>query len=95
MAIRSRKRKPDCVTHDDFIIASAVGDHARCVLPTSQQNKAAERKVPELDDFLSKRDYQGAITLLEFERSGESGDNERVLWLAYAYFHYGEHDKVR
>ena len=59
--------------------------------------KAEEDKPYELDDFLSKRDYKGAITWLEFHRPEgrlTQEDSEHALWLAYAYFHYGEHDKV-
>lgn len=47
-----------------------------------------------MDDFLSKRDYKGVITLLEFQKADCEDENEHSLWLAYAYFHYGEHDQV-
>ena len=71
--------------------------------PTTNNEQAKEKtqetKLPELDDFLAQRDYKGAITLLEFQKKPEANaldaeDGEHMLWLAYAYFHYGEHDKA-
>jgi len=50
-------------------------------------------KIPELAEFLAKRDYVGAITLLEFKRQSNPSDITNLEWLAYAYFHYGEHKK--
>lgn len=43
----------------------------------------------------SKRDYQGAIALLLFKRHANRNDVRTSEFLAYAHFHYGEHDKVR
>ncbi len=51
-------------------------------------------KVPELEEFLTKRDYLGAIALLSFRRHANRNDLKNLEWLAYCYFHYGEHDKV-
>ena len=71
--------------------------YCRLVFP-QPSTKAQESKLPELDDFLSARDYKGAIMLLEFQKKPDSEvteeDSEHLLWLAYAYFHYGEHDKA-
>lgn len=43
----------------------------------------------------SKRDYQGAIAVLLFKRHANRNDVRTSEFLAYAHFHYGEHDKVR
>ncbi|PNW76469.1 hypothetical protein CHLRE_11g467616v5 [Chlamydomonas reinhardtii] len=51
-------------------------------------------KVPELEEFLTKRDYLGAIALLSFRRHANRNDLKNLEWLAYCYFHYGEHDKA-
>ncbi|KAG2488761.1 hypothetical protein HYH03_012759 [Edaphochlamys debaryana] len=51
-------------------------------------------KVPELEEFLTKRDYLGAIALLSFRRHANRNDVKNLEWLAYCYFHYGEHDKA-
>ncbi len=50
--------------------------------------------MPDLEDFLSKRDYLGAIALLSFRRHANRNDVKNLEWLAYCYFHFGEHDKV-
>ena len=56
--------------------------------------KAKEVKPPDLEEFLERRDYSGAVTLLEFRRSGDPDNVETLEFLAYAYFHYGDHAKV-
>ncbi|XP_041942835.1 intraflagellar transport protein 56-like isoform X2 [Alosa sapidissima] len=49
---------------------------------------------PLVEDYLSERDYVGAITLLEFQRSiGERGE-DADLWLAYCAFHMGDHKRA-
>lgn len=50
--------------------------------------------MPDLEDFLTKRDYLGAIALLSFRRHANRNDVKNLEWLAYCYFHFGEHDKV-
>jgi intraflagellar transport protein 56 len=50
--------------------------------------------VPDFLDLLSKRDYVGAITVLKFKQHSSKNDSKISEWLAYAHFHYGEHDKV-
>jgi intraflagellar transport protein 56 len=67
---------------------------ATLVNPCSQA-KVQEQKIPDLDTFLSKRDYQGATALLAFKRHANRHDVRNLEWLAYAHFHFGEHDKVR
>ncbi|XP_076866283.1 intraflagellar transport protein 56-like isoform X2 [Brachyhypopomus gauderio] len=47
-----------------------------------------------LEDYLSQRDYVGAITLLEFQRSlGQTGE-DADLWLAYCAFHLGDYSRA-
>jgi len=56
--------------------------------------RKAEAQKPDLQDFLNKCDYVGAITLLEFERrSGENRDH-LLMWLAFSYFHNGDYQKA-
>ena len=67
-----------------------------CMLPLSQPqaiDKAA--KIPDLEEFLSRRDYLGAIALLQFRRHANRNDVKNLEGLAYSHFHYGEHDTVR
>lgn len=63
---------------------------------------------PELTDFLLKRDYTGAVAVLEFEKAiGEERCEVAVasvvesscrpassLWLAFCYFHIGQYTKA-
>ena len=58
-----------------------------------EQNKD-KPKIPDLDEFLAKRDYQGATALLQFKRHANRNDVKTLEFLAYCQFHYGEHDKV-
>jgi hypothetical protein len=61
----------------------------------TQANRGQDKpKIPDLDEFLGKRDYQGSIALLQFKRHANRHDVRNLEWLAYCHFHYGEHDKV-
>lgn len=56
--------------------------------------KSASRKeIPKLEDFLEKRDYIGALTLLEFDNSTDSSLNTD-LWLGYCAFHLGDYKRA-
>ncbi|XP_066151815.1 intraflagellar transport protein 56 isoform X2 [Euwallacea fornicatus] len=57
-----------------------------------QTNKKshADKVADQFEDFLVKRDYTGAITLLEFKNYPESNYNAS-LWMAYCYFHRGDY----
>ncbi len=50
--------------------------------------KIAQEKMPTLTDYLTARDWIGAIALLESERSVNI-QVENSMWLAYCYFHMG------
>uniref|UniRef100_A0AAY4A548 Intraflagellar transport protein 56 n=1 Tax=Denticeps clupeoides TaxID=299321 RepID=A0AAY4A548_9TELE len=53
------------------------------------KNKNKAKKIPRLEDYLSQRDYLGALTLLEFQRE-EHAD----LWIGYCAFHLGDHKRA-
>lgn len=55
--------------------------------------KIAQEKLPTLQDYLSSRDWIGAIALLENERNVNI-HVENSMWLAYCYFHMGEYRYV-
>ncbi|CAI5442234.1 unnamed protein product [Caenorhabditis angaria] len=60
---------------------------------SSQPRKV--QKMPELEEFLMKKDYQGAISLLEFKaKESPEWDEARSLWLGHCYFHAGEYRKA-
>ncbi|KNC54970.1 tetratricopeptide repeat protein 26 [Thecamonas trahens ATCC 50062] len=56
-----------------------------------RKKRSRRKKKPKLEDYIRKRDYTGAITLLEFHRKhADEEDPELLLWLGYAYFHNGD-----
>ncbi|XP_028261002.1 intraflagellar transport protein 56 isoform X2 [Parambassis ranga] len=60
----------------------------------SEKKKKNKTKVPHLDEYLQQRDYLGALTLLEFQRSiGEKEDNAD-LWIGYCAFHLGDYKRA-
>lgn len=56
-------------------------------------NKVALEKMPTLQDYLTSRDWIGAVALLENQRTANI-QVENSLWLAYCYFHMGEYRKA-
>ena len=59
--------------------------------------KAAPR-IPTLEEFIKKRDYVGAISLLDFNLSSLHGANgsvvDNLLWKGYCAFHNGSLSKA-
>ena len=52
--------------------------------------KSSSKGQPSLDDFLEKRDYTGALALLEFKLRCQDGDTKDLLmWIGYCAFHLG------
>lgn len=49
-----------------------------------------DKNLSQFGEFLVKRDYTGAITLLEFKKYPEQ-DHSASLWMAYCYFHRGDY----
>eukprot|EP00798_Chlamydomonas_sp_ICE-L_P013897 gene13897-19824_t len=73
-----------------MILSKSRVQPARTVASEGKQ----EAKLPDLEDFLSKRDYQGALALLQFRRNANRHDVRNLEFLAYCQFHFGEHDKT-
>uniref|UniRef100_A0A3P9PZY4 Intraflagellar transport protein 56 n=1 Tax=Poecilia reticulata TaxID=8081 RepID=A0A3P9PZY4_POERE len=60
----------------------------------SDKKKKNKTKVPSLEEYLQQRDYLGALTLLEFQRSiGEKHENAD-LWICYCAFHLGDYKRA-
>lgn len=57
------------------------------------RKSASRREIPKLEDFLEKRDYIGALTLLEFDNSTGSS-LETDLWMGYCAFHLGDYKRA-
>ncbi|CAL1683136.1 unnamed protein product [Lasius platythorax] len=57
------------------------------------RKSASRKEIPKLEDFLEKRDYIGALTLLEFDNSTGSS-LEIDLWMGYCAFHLGDYKRA-
>ncbi|XP_076624547.1 tetratricopeptide repeat domain 26 [Colletes latitarsis] len=57
------------------------------------KRSATEKRIPKLEEFLEKRDYTGALTLLEFNSSSENSLNSE-LWMGYCAFHLGDYKRA-
>lgn len=62
--------------------------------PKVAPGKKAEASKPDLQEFLNKCDYVGAITLLEFEKKAREERPHLLMWLAFSYFHNGDYKKA-
>ncbi|XP_039256430.2 intraflagellar transport protein 56-like isoform X1 [Styela clava] len=59
--------------------------------PEKEKNK---RQMPKVEDLLEKRDYTGAITLLEFNKHAGKATGDTDLMIGYCFFHLGEYKKA-
>lgn len=51
-----------------------------------------KRAIPTFEEFLTRRDYVGAKTLLKYSKDyDEEDDRDKSFWLAYCDFHLGEY----
>ncbi|XP_076292547.1 tetratricopeptide repeat domain 26 [Lasioglossum baleicum] len=57
------------------------------------KKSASEKRIPKLEEFLEKRDYTGALTLLEFN-SGSGSNLDTELWMGYCAFHLGDYKRA-
>ena len=56
--------------------------------------KKIEKKTYTKEEFISNRDFEGAITLLEHEKLLNKDNLNNQLWLAYSYYHNGDFPKA-
>nr|XP_040042336.1 intraflagellar transport protein 56 isoform X2 [Gasterosteus aculeatus aculeatus] len=62
--------------------------------PVSFSEKKKKTKVPPLEEYLQQRDYLGAFTLLEFQRSIGEKQEHADLWIGYCAFHLGDYKRA-
>ncbi|XP_052740382.1 intraflagellar transport protein 56 [Bicyclus anynana] len=55
---------------------------------------SAKKTFPELEDFILKRDYVGAITMLEFLKHEGNADVWVSVWTAWCWFHLAEYKRA-
>eukprot|EP00117_Sycon_ciliatum_P049754 scpid28345/ scgid35228/ Tetratricopeptide repeat protein 26 len=73
---------------------SANGGAGGTERKVSKAGKKKQKSFPKLMDFIEGRDYTGAVTLLEFQKSLNRSAPDQDLWLAYAYFHLTDYAKA-
>ncbi|XP_040573268.1 LOW QUALITY PROTEIN: intraflagellar transport protein 56-like [Lepeophtheirus salmonis] len=61
---------------------------------SSINSGANKKKIPTLDEFLSQRDYTGALSLLDFDRNSGKGGSDIDLWMGYCAFHLGDYKRA-
>ncbi len=54
----------------------------------------SSKQLPKLEEFLSNRDYVGAMSLLEFHRNSGKGSDTVDMWLGYCAFHAGDYKRA-
>ena len=60
----------------------------------SSGSASSKKQLPKLDEFLTKRDYMGALSLLEFQRNSGQGNDQTDLWIGYCAFHVGDYKRA-
>ncbi|CAK9817123.1 Intraflagellar transport protein 56 [Anthophora quadrimaculata] len=71
----------------------AILSRAKPVSSEGVKKSVSDKRIPKLEEFLEKRDYTGALTLLEFNNASESSvDSE--LWMGYCAFHLGDYKRA-
>ncbi|XP_057700252.1 intraflagellar transport protein 56 [Corythoichthys intestinalis] len=60
----------------------------------SEKKKKNKIKIPSLEEYLQQRDYLGAITLLEFQRSIGEREESADLWIGFCAFHLGDYKRA-
>ena len=75
--------------------SSEDGGNAEGAAPASSTSSAGlqTKAMPKLEEFLDRRDYTGAMTLLEFNRSSGKGGDLVDMWLGYCAFHVGDYKR--
>ncbi|KJH47444.1 hypothetical protein DICVIV_06475 [Dictyocaulus viviparus] len=51
-------------------------------------------QIPDLNEFLLKKDYAAAISLLEFKQKNGEKNEFTNLWLGHCYFRAGHYKKA-
>nr|CAG4636942.1 EOG090X04LA [Ceriodaphnia reticulata] len=60
----------------------------------AQRLAATPQEAPSITKFVENRDFQGSITLLEYEKLNGTTNTEADLWLVYCEFHRGNYKQA-
>jgi intraflagellar transport protein 56 len=79
------------LTADIYTTSSQVDRDAGSGAPASVEAYAAQR-----DEYVERRDWAGALTLLDFQRQagGSASDSASLAWLGYCAFHAGDYKRA-
>ncbi|XP_046736835.1 intraflagellar transport protein 56 isoform X2 [Diprion similis] len=66
---------------------------AKPVVTDGTKKSASRKEIPKLEEFLEKRDYTGALTLLEYNGNEKNSINTD-LWIGYCAFHLGDYKRA-
>jgi intraflagellar transport protein 56 len=56
--------------------------------------KESKPALTKLEEYVKKRDFTGALAVLEFNRkTGDESESESLLWIGYCAFHLGNYHK--
>ncbi|KYM75317.1 Tetratricopeptide repeat protein 26, partial [Atta colombica] len=74
----------------EYYLEECILSRAKPASSEGVQTLVSRKEIPKLEEFLEKRDYTGALTLLEFN-STTSSNLEMDLWMGYSccYFYLG------
>lgn len=76
------RTKPDIAASSSHGTSDSIG------------SSVGDGKVPSQEEFLSRRDFNGALALLEFQRNAGKNSLETDLWIAYCAFHLGNYKQA-
>ncbi|KAK6049307.1 hypothetical protein COOONC_13191 [Cooperia oncophora] len=52
------------------------------------------QQIPDLEEFLIKKDYSAAISLLEFKQKNGEKNETTDLWLGHCFFRSGDYKRA-
>uniref|UniRef100_A0A670K1N6 Intraflagellar transport protein 56 n=1 Tax=Podarcis muralis TaxID=64176 RepID=A0A670K1N6_PODMU len=61
---------------------------------SADKRKKKGKRIPQLEELLTQRDFTGAIALLEFKRHVGEQDEDADLWIGYCAFHLGDYKRA-
>jgi intraflagellar transport protein 56 len=74
------------------ILSRAKSDSAQSTQRSAGAVAAKRRQIPTFEEFLLKRDYVGANTILKYSKDhDETDENIKDLWMAFCNFHLGDY----
>ncbi|KAG8138056.1 hypothetical protein E2320_003986 [Naja naja] len=61
---------------------------------SADKRRKKGKRLPQLEDLLTQRDFTGAIALLEFKRQVGEQEEDADLWIGYCAFHLGDYKRA-